>query len=385
MRDPSSSSLRISDATARLEWKDSDGAEQSIPLKKMETLIGRSNDADVAISNRTVSRHHAKVVRTAGGHLLIDLHSWFGTLVNGNPINYHWLRNGDRIEVGKDHAITLFFSGDPGTPEVDQPAPLEALTDVLAEEHRQMGDKRHLAELELMLAHETQKHLLRHSAPEMEHLVFRAASNPARWVCGDFYNFVPSGDGGVNAVLADVSGRGVAAALLGSMLQGCLEMQLRLGDTLEVATEKLNRFMFEKSHSGDFATMFLFHIDSMGVGSYVSAGHKPAYLFRASAREIRELPSNGRLLGAVPESEFGTTDFELEAGDVLVIYSDGLIEAQNPEEEMFGENRLVEIIRNEAVNGAAHLEYALRETYEDFVAGQAQGDDVTVMIVERKS
>jgi len=110
MTEPSSSSLRISDATARLEWKDSGGAEQSIPLKKMETLIGRSNDADVAIGNRTVLRHHAKVVRTAGGHLLIDLHSWFGTLVNGNPINYHWLRNGDRIEVGKDHAITLFFS-----------------------------------------------------------------------------------------------------------------------------------------------------------------------------------------------------------------------------------------------------------------------------------
>lgn len=244
---------------------------------------------------------------------------------------------------------------------------------MLAEEHRQMGDKRHLAELELMLAHETQKHLLRHSPPEMERLVFRAASNPGRWVCGDFYNFVPSGDGGVDAVLADVAGRGAAAALLGSMLQGCLEMQLRLGDTLEVATEKLNRFMCEKSHSGDFATMFLFRIDSMGVRSYVSAGHKPAYLFRAAAREIRELPSNGRLLGAVPESEFGTTDFELEAGDVLVIYSDGLIEAQNPEEEMFGEDRLVEIIRNEAVNGAAHLEYALSETCEDFVDGQAQG------------
>ncbi len=358
--------------------------EQSLPLKKMETLIGRSNDADVALGNRTVSRHHAKIVRTEGGHLLVDLHSWFGTFVNGKRISYHWLANGDRVEVGKDHAIALFFSEeDAAAPPGNRAAPLEALTDVLAEEHRNQADKRHLAELELMLAHETQKHLLRQHPPELEQLVFRASSNPARWVCGDFYNFIPSHDGCVTAVLGDVSGRGVAAALFSSMLQGCLEMQLRLGDSLEAASEKVNRFMCEKSHAGEFATMFLFSIDG-GSGRYLSAGHKPAYLFRALTADVVPLESNSRLLGAFPESEFSTTGFELEKGDVLVVYSDGLIEAQNSEEEMFGEDRLIEVIRNEAGNGAAHLEYSLSEIDEGFVGDRPPEDDVTVMMVERK-
>ena len=379
------SSMRLSDASARLEWTDVDATEQVFHLKKMETLIGRSNDSDVEISNRTVSRHHAKVVRTEGGHLLIDLHSWFGTLVNGTRVSYHWLVEGDRIEVGKDHAIALFFSDDESLPQVNRSAPLEALADVLAEEHKHQTDKRHLAELELMIAHETQKHLLRAPPPDFEHLTFRAASKPARWVCGDFYNFLPSDDNGVTTVLGDVSGRGVAAALLGSMLQGCLEMQLGLGDSLEGASEKLNQFMCNKSHSSGFATMFLLNVDEVGSGKYLSAGHKPAYLFRAATSEVVALESNSRILGAFPNSEFKTTNLELRTGDVLVVYSDGLIEAPNADGEMFGSDRLIEVIRSEAPGGAAHLECALGETYENFVGEQAPDDDVTVVIVERKS
>ena len=230
MSEPSSASLRIADATARLDWTDFSGENRSVPLKKMETLIGRATDADILIANRTVSRHHVKIVRTAGAHLLIDLHSWFGTSVNGKRINYHWLSDGDRIEVGKDQAVTFLFASDGGDrvhEEAPLEPPIEALIDVLAEEHKNLGDKRHLVELELMLAHETQKHVLRQPLPELEHLVFRAASSPARWVCGDFYDFITVDNGGVIAVLGDVSGKGVAAALLSSMLQGCLEMQLR--------------------------------------------------------------------------------------------------------------------------------------------------------------
>ena len=160
-------------------------------------------------------------------------------------------------------------------------------------------------------------------------------------------------------------------------------MQLRLGDTLEAATRKLNWFMCTKSHSGDFATMFLMSVDREGAGSYLSAGHKPACLFRSADASIEELLSNGGLLGAFPDTRFSTDGFELRKGDVLVVYSDGLIEAENPDAEMFGKDRLVEVIRNEARNGATQLEYALGEAYESFVGGQSQIDDVTVMIVER--
>ena len=167
------------------------------------------------------------------------------------------------------------------------------------------------------------------------------------------------------------------------MILGCLDMQLRAGVKPVEALNQLNKYLCEKSASNRFATLFLFLINPAGAGEYISAGHNPAYLFRATSGEIEELPSNNLLLGAFEFVSYNAAAFALGPGDVLVVYSDGLMEAENEEGEMLGEERVMDVIRREARVGASHLETMLLATISEFTRGHAQTDDITLVIIER--
>ena len=238
-------------------------------------------------------------------------------------------------------------------------------------------------EQELALAEETQRSLLPQNLPKIENLQIHAFSKPTRYVGGDFYDFVELETGELAGVLADVSGKGISASLLSSMLLGCLQMQLRAGLPIDEAVNRLNRFLCEKSSSGRFVTMFLFTLSSEGSGKFISAGHNPTYLFRAATGEIEELASNNMIVGAFSFASFQSDALHLNKGDVLVVYSDGLTEAENPQGEMLGEDRVKEVIRRKAPFGAKHLEDQLLETIQNFTVGQSQTDDITITIVER--
>src|SRR5262245_19519377 len=179
-------------------------------------------------------------------------------------------------------------------------------------------------EQELALAEETQKSLLPQSLPRVKNLKIHAFSKPTRYVGGDFYDFLELESGELFGVLADVSGKGVSASLLSSMLLGCLQMQLRAGVALNEALNRLTRFLCEKSSSSRFATMFLFSLNSDGAGQYISAGHNPTYVLRAATGEIEELKSNNMIVGAFQSATYETATLKLNRGDVLLAYSDGL-------------------------------------------------------------
>src|SRR5207248_6084955 len=149
-------------------------------------------------------------------------------------------------------------------------------------------EQRKKLEQELSLAEETQKSLLPQSIPQVKNLSVHAFSKPTRYVGGDFYDFLELESGELFGVLADVSGKGVSASLLSSMLLGCLQMQVRAGVPVDESVNRLNRFLCEKSSASRFVTMFLFTMNSDGCGKYISAGHNPTYLFRAGAGEIEE-------------------------------------------------------------------------------------------------
>ena len=129
--------------------------------------------------------------------------------------------------------------------------------------------------------------------------------------------------------------------------------------------------------------MFLFTLDTEGSGKYISAGHNPTYIFRAATGEIEELESNNMIVGAFPYARFDTAPLQLNKGDVLVAYSDGLTEAENPQGEMLGEERVKSVICAEAPLGSKHLEPKLLETIQSFTMGRSQTDDITIIIVER--
>lgn len=243
-------------------------------------------------------------------------------------------------------------------------------------------EHRKTIERDLALAEETQRSLLPRTIPNLEHLKLSAVCRPTRYVGGDFYDFQVMSSGELIAVIADVSGKGVAASVLSSMILGCLQLRLQDGDAPAAALNRLNTFLCGKS-SGKFATMFLCSIAPDGAGHYISAGHNPAYLYRATTGAIEELPATSLILGAFDFAKFEAAPIELGKGDVLLAYSDGLTEAESAKEEMFGEERVKELVRSRASAGAAELHESLLASIADFTRGHEQSDDITIVIAER--
>jgi serine phosphatase RsbU (regulator of sigma subunit) len=243
-------------------------------------------------------------------------------------------------------------------------------------------EHRKTIERDLALAEETQRSLLPRIIPKLEHLKLSAVCRPTRYVGGDFYDFQVMPSGELVAVIADVSGKGVAASVLSSMILGCLQLRLQDGDAPAAALNRLNTFLCGKS-SGKFATMFLCSIAPDGTGHYISAGHNPAYLYRATTGTIEEFPATSLILGAFDFAKFEAAPIELRKGDVLLAYSDGLTEAESAKEEMFGEERVKELVRSRASAGAAELHESLLASIADFTRGHEQSDDITIVIAER--
>jgi serine phosphatase RsbU (regulator of sigma subunit) len=244
-------------------------------------------------------------------------------------------------------------------------------------------EQRRKLEAELALAEDTQRSLLPQRLPDIAGFRIRAFSKPTRYVGGDFYDFVTSQASSFTGILADVSGKGVAASLLSSMTLGCVEMQLRGGLDVAEALTRVNKFLCERSLASKFVTMFAFTLDNSGSGTMVNAGHNPGYLFRSATGEIEEMSSTGLIVGALSFASYELAPLHLNSGDSLVIYSDGLTEAENPNGEMLGEAKVKDIIRRQASAGAEVLEQKLLEAIHTFTEGQAQSDDITLMIIEK--
>jgi serine phosphatase RsbU (regulator of sigma subunit) len=241
--------------------------------------------------------------------------------------------------------------------------------------------KRH--EQELTLAQETQESLLPRSLPQFENFHIHAFSNPTRYVGGDFYDFLQLSSGEWTGVLADVSGKGMSAALLSSMVLGALSMKLRSGTQPHEVLDRINQLICEKSLPYQFVTLFLFLLGPNGTGQFISAGHNPACLFRSATGKIEQLVSEHYFLGMFDFASYQSRPLQLCKGDILVVYSDGLTEAENQQGEMFGEESLLEIIRQEAPSGSQALNRQLLKAIDEFTQGMPQTDDITLVVVEK--
>jgi serine phosphatase RsbU (regulator of sigma subunit) len=238
---------------------------------------------------------------------------------------------------------------------------------------------------ELSLAQQTQESLLPRCLPYFENFRVRAFNRPTRYVGGDFYDFLQLGSGEWVGVLADVSGKGMPAALLSSMVLGALNMELRSGVPPPEILNRMNRLLCEKSLPFQFVTLFFILLGPHGAGEFISAGHNPAYLFRAATGKIERLDSESLFLGMFGEASYAARPLRLARGDVLVVYSDGLTDAENPSGQMLGTARLLEIILREAPSGGLAVETAFLKAVDEFTLGEPQTDDITFLIVEKAS
>ena len=237
------------------------------------------------------------------------------------------------------------------------------------------------SERELALAQRTQESLLPRILPVFKNFDIFAYNNPTRYVGGDFYDFLHLGAGEWLGVLADVSGKGIGAALLSSMVLGALSMEFQSGTQPHAAVNKVNQLLCVKSLDFQFVTLFLFSLNPDGNGTFISAGHNPAYLYRAATGMIEDLVSGAYFLGMFDFATYQSHPMHLDKGDVLVAYSDGLTDAENSCQESFGEKRLLDIILREGPSGAHAIEKSILEAVESFTEGTPQTDDITFVVV----
>jgi sigma-B regulation protein RsbU (phosphoserine phosphatase) len=173
------------------------------------------------------------------------------------------------------------------------------------------------------------------------------------------------------------------AALLSSMVLGALSMEFRSRTDPQEVLKRVNRLLCEKSLPFQFVTLFLFLLSPDGRGQFISAGHNAAYLFRAATGKIEELLPDAHFLGMFDFACYESRALQLDQGDILVVYSDGLTDAQNPMGEMFEEKRLLEIIRQTGPLGSPAVEQTILKAIEDFTHGMPQADDITLVVAEK--
>ncbi len=244
-------------------------------------------------------------------------------------------------------------------------------------------EERKRVQQELVLAQVTQRALLPQNLPGSRSFSVHASSTPTRYVGGDYYDFLDPESDDLTGVLADVSGKGVPAALLSSFLQGVLEVGFGSSLSLGKAVTGANNHLFQKTPSNRFVTLFLFRVRPSGEGKYVSAGHNPAYLYRVATGGIEELFPCGMILGAFENINYESVPFRLNVGDILVVYSDGVTEAMDLNGEMFGEARLMDVVRESAASGGAAVQEAILAAVRSFMGQASAYDDLTVLVVER--
>src|SRR5262249_23798662 len=202
---------------------------------------------------------------------------------------------------------------------------------------------------------------------------------PCLSVGGDYFDVFNLGDGRTAFLLADVSGKGLGAALLTTMLQGALS-GLTLGAEPGRVFNHINRFLCDHAEVGRYATMFFGVMDAQGHLEFINAGHPSPYLIRNGKAEA-PFTEGSYPVGLVPEAEYTAACLKLEPGDTLVLFSDGVTEAMDPDDQMFGMKRLGDVLNEKGDVPLEHLQKCVLESVEDFVRGARQADDLTLLLV----
>lgn len=235
---------------------------------------------------------------------------------------------------------------------------------------------------ELEQAAEIQHQLLPTAAPDVPGLELAGYNAACRTVGGDYYDFLTYPDGRIGIVIADVAGKGMPAALLMAGLQAKVQALVDApGDTADMVG-RLNRGMAATCPRNRFVTLFFGVLDpGNGKLAYCNAGHNPPFLVRPNG-EISPLEGGGPVLGVLPAMRYQEQYARMGAGDVMLLYSDGVTEACNPAGEEF-EDRVKEILIEKRGESAAAIVQSVHEAVAAWIAGQPPADDITVVAARR--
>jgi len=239
--------------------------------------------------------------------------------------------------------------------------------------------ERQRLEQEIGIARDIQQALLPKNFRDYPHLAVTGVNFPCLSVGGDYFDVFPLDDRRTAFLIADVSGKGLGAALVTTMLQGALS-GMTLGTDPARVLNHVNRFLCEHVEVGRYATMFFGILDDTGRLEYINAGHPSPILMRNTTAE--EAFTEGSFpVGLVPEAEFCTTTLKLEPNDTLVLFSDGVTEAMDPEERLYGVGRLRGVLQGKNEMPLDEIQKMVLESVENFSRGARQADDLTILVV----
>lgn len=240
-------------------------------------------------------------------------------------------------------------------------------------------------EHELQLASEIQQRFQPTAPPQVPGYELQGISFPCYEIGGDYYDFIEREDGRLIITLGDVSGKGTAAALLMSSLHAAVHAQAASHDSLVDTISAVNRYLAENIPPNRFVTLFYAELNPVtGALSFLNAGHNPPLIVH-QAGTIEQLSSGGLPLGIKPDAVFREGRTQLQPGDVLVIYSDGVSEAGNPQGEEFGVKRLSDTVMRNIESSASGIRDRIESALTKFSEGTAAADDITLVIVKRQA
>lgn len=248
-------------------------------------------------------------------------------------------------------------------------------------------------ESELEIAREVQSQLFPKNVPDLKTLQLMGVCNPARVVSGDYYDFIRF-DSSLAFAIGDVAGKGISAALLMAAIQSTMRMQLTAGLpgpatngsphlSTAIMVSRLNKQLYANTSPEKYATFyFALYDEKTQTLTYTNAGHLPPILLRKGVPELLQV--TGTVVGAFPFSLYEERQVQLSSGDVLVAYTDGIIEPENEYGEMFGEQRLTDLLSKTADRESGEIIARVMEAVEQWTGVSAElQDDMTILVARR--
>jgi serine phosphatase RsbU (regulator of sigma subunit) len=235
---------------------------------------------------------------------------------------------------------------------------------------------------DLSQAAEIQGRMLPAQAPQVPGTDLAGFNAACRTVGGDYYDFFPYPDGRVALALGDVSGKGMPASLMMMALHARVQVLAEDPGNLAAFMTRLNKATCAKCPSNRFITFFFCVLDTAtGELTFANAGHNPPIVVRDSG-EAEMLEGGGPVLGILPIAPYSEQRITLHKGDMLVLYSDGVTEANDIEQNEYDEERFIEVLKKHRTEPASAIVSAVTQSLAEFAAGAPQADDITLVVAK---
>jgi sigma-B regulation protein RsbU (phosphoserine phosphatase) len=259
-------------------------------------------------------------------------------------------------------------------------ASLAAISLERARQHEEILEKRKLEE-ELSIAKRIQQSFLPRTKPQLKGFDISGVNVPSEKVGGDYYDFIPIMENQMGIAIADVSGKGIPAALIMASFRASLIAEIRNNYAIRSIMHKVNNLLYESTAPEIFVTAVYGVLDTKNrIFTFCNAGHNAPILRHATGR-MEYLTEGGVALGMFANSEYEERPVRLTAGEILVFYTDGVTEAKNEAEEEFGTKRLKQVIDASQQLSAAQIRENIYDAVRTFTGGLPQSDDMTMMVV----